>query len=106
LKRITGNGGMIASIEAGSIAEELGLQPGDVVYAVGDQVLRDVIDYRFAIADEQIELFVRRGDEEMIYEIEKDPDEDLGIFFVEPLFDRLRTCNNKCPFCFLTQMPK
>jgi len=69
-------------------------------------VLRDVIDYRFAMADEQIELLVRRNDEETIYEIEKDTDEDLGIEFVEPLFDRLRTCNNKCPFCFLTQMPK
>jgi NifB/MoaA-like Fe-S oxidoreductase len=65
-----------------------------------------VIDYRFAIAEETIELLVRRGDEEFIYEIEKDPDDDLGIEFVEPLFDRLRTCNNKCPFCFLTQMPK
>jgi NifB/MoaA-like Fe-S oxidoreductase len=106
LKRITGAGGTIAEIAGGSIAEELGLLPGDVVYAIGDQTLRDVIDYRFATAEAQIELFVRRGDEETIYEIEKSPDEDLGIGFVEPLFDRLRTCNNKCPFCFLTQMPK
>ncbi|MFO7169058.1 MAG: DUF512 domain-containing protein [Chloroflexota bacterium] len=106
LKRITGDGGVIATVERGSIAEEIGLQPGDVVLAIGDLRLRDVIDYRFALADEQIELLVRRGDEETIYEIEKDPDEDLGIEFVEPLFDRLRTCNNKCPFCFLTQMPK
>ena len=73
---------------------------------MGQQRLRDVIDYRFATADERIELLVRRDDQETIYEIEKDPDEDLGIEFVEPLFDRLRTCNNKCPFCFLTQMPK
>jgi Fe-S oxidoreductase, related to NifB/MoaA family len=106
LKRITGGGGEIAAVAPGSIAAELGLQPGDVVLAVGDLRLRDVIDYRFAIAEETIELLVRRGDEEFIYEIEKDPDDDLGIEFVEPLFDRLRTCNNKCPFCFLTQMPK
>ncbi len=106
LKNITGVGGAITSIAGGSIAEELGLRPGDVVYAVGGRPLRDVIDYRFATAEERIELLVRRGDEETIYEIEKDPDEDLGIEFVEPLFDRLRTCNNKCPFCFLTQMPK
>jgi len=66
----------------------------------------NVIDYRFATAEQQIELLVRHGDEETIYEIDKDPDDDLGIEFVEPLFDRLRTCNNKCPFCFLTQMPK
>src|SRR5262245_55102164 len=101
LKNITGEGGTIAEITRGSIADELGLQPGDVVLAVGDRYLRDVIDYRFATADERIELRVRRGDEETIYEIEKDPDEELGIEFVEPLFDRLRTCNNKCQFCFL-----
>ncbi|HWQ14814.1 MAG TPA: DUF512 domain-containing protein [Roseiflexaceae bacterium] len=106
LKRITGEGGVIAAVEPGSIAAELELAPGDVVLAIGARRLRDVIDYRFALADERIELLVRRGDEETIYEIEKDPDEDLGIAFVEPLFDRLRTCNNKCPFCFLTQMPK
>jgi NifB/MoaA-like Fe-S oxidoreductase len=106
LKNITGEGGAVASIVPGSIAAELGLLPGDLILAVGQHRLRDVIDYRFATADERIELLVRRGDQETIYEIEKDPDEDLGIEFVEPLFDRLRTCNNKCPFCFLTQMPK
>jgi NifB/MoaA-like Fe-S oxidoreductase len=106
LKNITGEGGSVAAIVPGSIAAELGLLPGDLILAVGQQRLRDVIDYRFATADERIELLVRRDDQETIYEIEKDPDEDLGIEFVEPLFDRLRTCNNKCPFCFLTQMPK
>jgi NifB/MoaA-like Fe-S oxidoreductase len=106
LKNITGAGGPVASVAAGSIAEAIGLLPGDIVVAVGERALRDVIDYRFAIAEERIELRVRREDEETIYEIEKDADEDLGIEFVEPLFDRLRTCNNKCPFCFLTQMPK
>jgi NifB/MoaA-like Fe-S oxidoreductase len=106
LKQITGVGGTIAEIAQGSIAEELGLLAGDIVVAAGDRRLRDVIDYRFAMAETRVELLVRRGDEETIYEIEKDLDEDLGIAFVEPLFDRLRTCNNKCPFCFLTQMPK
>jgi NifB/MoaA-like Fe-S oxidoreductase len=106
LKQITGEGGAIAAVAAGSIADELGLLPGDIIVAVGERRLRDVIDYRFATAEERIELLVRRGDEETIYEIEKDPDEELGVEFVEPLFDRLRTCNNKCPFCFLTQMPK
>jgi NifB/MoaA-like Fe-S oxidoreductase len=106
LKNITGEGGAVASIAAGSIAAELGLLPGDLILAVGERPLRDVIDYRFATAEERIELLVRRGDQDTIYEIEKDPDQGLGIEFVEPLFDRLRTCNNKCPFCFLTQMPK
>jgi NifB/MoaA-like Fe-S oxidoreductase len=99
-------GGIIRRILPDSIAADLGLKPGDAVLAVGDLTLRDIIDYRFATAEEQIDLLVQTGEDLMLYDIEKDSDEDLGIEFVEPLFDRLRTCNNKCPFCFLTQMPK
>jgi NifB/MoaA-like Fe-S oxidoreductase len=106
IQKITGEGGVIAAVAPHSIAAGLGLQPGDVVTAVGDLRLRDVIDYRFAIAEEQITLHVRTALGAASYPIEKDPDADLGIEFTEPLFDRLRTCNNKCPFCFLTQMPK
>jgi NifB/MoaA-like Fe-S oxidoreductase len=106
VKQITGEGGVIASVAPGGIADELGLKPGDVIVAIGGQHLRDVIDYRFAVAEERVELLVRSGGEEQILEIEKDADDDLGVEFTEPLFDRLRTCNNKCPFCFLTQMPK
>lgn len=106
VKQITGEGGVIAAVAPGSIAAEIGLSPGDVIVAVGGQRLRDVIDYRFAIAEERVELLVRSAGEESVIEIEKDADDDLGVEFTEPLFDRLRTCNNKCPFCFLTQMPK
>jgi NifB/MoaA-like Fe-S oxidoreductase len=99
-------GGIIRHVLPDSIAADLDLKPGDAVLAVGDLPLRDIIDYRFATAEEQIELLVQSGEEMVLYDIEKDSDEDLGIEFVEPLFDRLRTCNNKCPFCFLTQMPR
>ncbi|NTV62609.1 MAG: DUF512 domain-containing protein [Oscillochloris sp.] len=106
-KHITGEGGLISAVRPDSIAAELGLRPGDRLLAVGGQRLRDVIDYRFLIAEERVEALVRAADGgETIYEIEKDPDEDLGVDFDDPLFDRLRTCNNKCPFCFLTQMPR
>ena len=106
LKNITGEGGIVVGVEPGSIAAELGLRPGDAVVAIDGQPMRDIIDYRFAVAEEQIELHVRRGDEHLQFVVEKDFDDDLGLEFSEPLWDRLRTCNNKCPFCFLTQMPK
>ena len=37
LKNITGEGGAVASIVPGSIAAELGLLPGDLILAVGQQ---------------------------------------------------------------------
>lgn len=106
LKQITGQGGMVSAVAPKSIAEELGIVPGDIIVAINGQRLRDVIDYRFLSAEEQLSLLVRRDNDEALFEVEKDYDDDLGLEFVEPLFDRLRTCNNKCPFCFLTQMPK
>jgi putative radical SAM enzyme (TIGR03279 family) len=106
LQKITGQGGEIAELAPDSTGAAAGLLVGDMVVAVNGQRLRDAIDYRFLIANELVELEVVRAGETLIYEIEKDDDDDLGIEFTEPLFDRLRTCNNKCPFCFLTQMPK
>lgn len=101
----TYGGGVISRVLPGSIAEEIGLHPGDRVIAVGDHILRDVIDYRFAIADEQIDLLVHSEGENIVYEIEKDSDDELGIEFTETLFDRVKTCSNACAFCFVAQMP-
>ena len=42
----------------------------------------------------------------MIYEIEKEEDEDLGILFENGLMDEYRSCRNRCVFCFIDQMPK
>ena len=105
LKKITGNGGEISELDPQGTGAEAGLLVGDLVISINGERLRDAIDYRFYIANEEVELEVLRQGETLIFEIEKDDDDDLGIEFGEPLFDKLRTCNNKCPFCFLTQMP-
>lgn len=106
LKNITGSGGTIVAVEPQSTAAALGLRSGDQLLSINGHVLRDIIDYQFAIAKESVELVIRRDGDELQLRVDKDPADMLGIEFSEPLFDRLRTCNNKCPFCFLTQMPK
>ncbi|MCD8036602.1 MAG: PDZ domain-containing protein, partial [Clostridiales bacterium] len=37
---------VIISVEKGSIAEELGIEPGDVLVAVNGKEIQDVFDYR------------------------------------------------------------
>lgn len=106
LKNITGSGGAVIAVDPGSTGARLGLRPGDMVVAVDGQPMRDVIDFRFAAAEEHIVLEVRRDDQQLSFAVDKEIDDLLGLEFSEPLWDRLRTCNNKCPFCFLTQMPK
>jgi putative radical SAM enzyme (TIGR03279 family) len=98
-------GGVIAEVRSGSIAAELGLRPGDALLSINGHVLRDVIDYRFYGAEEELELVVERGGEQSVYQVERGYDQELGIEFAEPTFDGLRRCNNRCEFCFLNGMP-
>jgi putative radical SAM enzyme (TIGR03279 family) len=93
----------IFSIDNNSTATELGLQPGDEIYRINGQRVRDILDYRFLITDEAVEMEVRRDGETTVYEIEKDSDDSLGLNF-EPL--KIRKCGNDCVFCFVDQNPQ
>jgi putative radical SAM enzyme (TIGR03279 family) len=99
-------GGVIASVERGGIADCIGLLPGDEIPAINGHELHDSIDYRFCASDEFISLTVRRGTTDTTYEIEKDPDDLLGVEFTDELFDGIRTCGARCVFCFVEQLPK
>ena len=97
---------IVASIETGSIGEELGFEIGDQLISINGVKPRDLIDYKFLIAEEILELTVldEKG-KTHILEIEKDQDDELGLAFSEALFDGLKQCNNRCPFCFIDQQP-
>ncbi|HOS93741.1 MAG TPA: PDZ domain-containing protein, partial [Armatimonadota bacterium] len=97
-------GGIVAAVEDGSIAAELGLRAGDEVIAIDGHPLRDLIDYRFHSSESEIEMLVRRATGEVLFEIEKDWSEDLGLHFTCPVFDGVRECNNRCVFCFVDQV--
>lgn len=97
---------IIKEIEAGSIAEELELTPGDELISINDTEIKDILDYHYLIKDEELTVLIRKPDgEEWELDIEKDYDEDLGITFEEGLMDEYRSCRNKCIFCFIDQMP-
>ncbi|MBP3232346.1 MAG: DUF512 domain-containing protein [Anaerovibrio sp.] len=97
--------GRIISVEAGSLAEELELIPGDKILEVNGTKLRDIIDLSFAFADEEIELLIEHenGEQELL-EFDKDYDEELGVEFESAVFDGIRRCANNCCFCFVDQV--
>ncbi len=98
---------IIDSIEQGSIAEEMELEPGDILVSINGKEIEDVFDYHYLIHDEYLEaVFLKANGEEWVLEIEKDYDEDLGIEFENGLMDDYKSCHNKCIFCFIDQMPK
>jgi putative radical SAM enzyme (TIGR03279 family) len=98
-------GGAIIAIEPGSVADDIGLQPGDELLAINDNKVEDVIDVQYYSAEESLELLIRRGEEYLLFEAERDYEQALGLEFAHPTFDTdIRRCNNLCEFCFVLQM--
>lgn len=101
------SGHLIKTVAHNSIAEEMGIEPGDSLIAINEEEIEDVFDYQYLIKDEYIEILIRKSfGEEWILEIDKEYDEDLGIEFENNLMSDYRSCHNKCIFCFIDQMPK
>ena len=97
---------IVAKVQPDSIAEELGLEPGDEILKINNEDIKDILDYMFFVQDEEIVLTVKTKQGEICdVEIEKDADEDLGIEFENDFMDNYRSCHNKCIFCFIDQMP-
>ena len=98
---------IVKAVEPGSIAQELGIEPGDRLLSINDNIIEDVFDYHYLVNDEELLVLIAKPDgEEWELEIEKDYEEDLGIEFEQGLMDEYRSCRNKCMFCFIDQMPK
>ncbi|MDE7252668.1 MAG: DUF512 domain-containing protein [Acetatifactor sp.] len=98
---------IVKAIAEGSIAQEMEIVAGDKLLAINHTEIEDIFDYQFLIQDSYIEVLVEKSDgEQWLLEIDKDPDEDLGITFENGLMDEYRHCQNHCIFCFIDQMPK
>lgn len=99
-------GGIISSIEADSIADDLEWKVGDEVVSINGNTIRDVIDYQFNASEEDIVVEIKREKQTEFFEIEKDYNDSLGIDFKDELFDGIKTCGANCIFCFVEQLPK
>jgi len=100
-------GATITGVRPNSIAREVGIAKGDELLRINGYPVTDLLVYRFYAAEANVMLHVRKANgEELIYEIEKDEDEDLGLDFAQELFDKTRRCRNRCRFCFVDQMPQ
>lgn len=97
---------IVKSIVPGSIAEELGIEPGDRLIEINGQRVKDIFDYHYLCNEEYLTVVVAKPDgEEWELDIEKEYEDDLGIEFENGLMDDYRSCSNKCIFCFIDQMP-
>ncbi len=89
-----------------SRAEKAGIRAGDILLSVNEKEINDVLDYRFYLADTHLNISVKRGSETLNFRIVKKEYDDIGLDFETPLMDKKHSCENKCVFCFIDQLPK
>jgi putative radical SAM enzyme (TIGR03279 family) len=98
--------GWVREVVPESPADRAGLQPGDLIRTINGQTIRDLVDYRFYVADEELTIgFERQLKQHEVY-ISKTYDENLGVLFGEEPAPFIRQCANKCVFCFIKGLPE
>lgn len=96
----------IQDVEKDSIAWEMGVLPGSKLLSINGKEIEDRLDYLFLTSQDYVEVLLEENEEEVLLEIEKEIDEDLGFVFEHPLMDEARHCHNACIFCFIDQLPR
>ncbi len=97
---------VVKSVDPFSIAEDCGIEKGDIILKVNNKEFTDVLDFRFLTSDEYYTVEVKKADgsiEEI--EVYNDLYEQFGCEFENSLMDKPKTCTNKCIFCFMDQLP-
>ncbi|HEY3280743.1 MAG TPA: DUF512 domain-containing protein [Armatimonadota bacterium] len=98
--------GAIEEVLPGSLADRLGIRVGDRLLSMDGEPVLDTLDVMYRAASSAAVLTLERpgtGAYEVTLPEEPEP---LGLGFANELFDRIRTCDNNCPFCFVYQLPK
>lgn len=96
----------ITEVFPNSRAARCGIAEGDTIVSINGHDIRDVLDYRFYLAEERLTLVLTRDGAEYTAEITKGMYDDIGLGFETPLMDKKHRCENKCIFCFIDQLPE
>ena len=96
----------ITSVEPGSPARRARIHKGDTLISINGNAITDVLDYRFYMTDEHLEILLCDQEKKLrTVVVEKDEYDDLGLEFETYLMDRQMGCKNACIFCFFDQTP-
>lgn len=96
----------ITEVAVGSRAYKAGVLANDILIAINNNEINDVLDYRFYLTEPSVELKLTRDGKEYSVRIKKGEYDDIGLDFETPLMDSKHSCKNKCIFCFIDQNPE
>ncbi len=95
----------IVGVEKNSHAAKAHILPGDLLVSINGNAVTDVLDYRFYITEEKLDIALDRRGEAVRVLIKKEQYDDIGLEFATYLMDKKHSCRNKCVFCFIDQNP-
>lgn len=98
---------VIDSVAPRSKARWHGIKPGDKLLEINKNKINDVLDYRFYITDEKLELLIEtKSGKKRTVKIRNRQGSEIGLSFATYLMDKQRRCANNCIFCFIDQLPE
>jgi putative radical SAM enzyme (TIGR03279 family) len=98
---------VVTDVLEGSPAHRAGIEVGSRLVEIDGRVPTDVIEYQQLTDGARVVLRLEAPDgAERHVTVEKLEGEPLGLLVASAVFDRVRTCDNHCPFCFIYQLPK
>ena len=96
----------ITSVDKNSRADKHGIIAGDTLVSINGNEIIDVLDYRFYLAEREVNIALLRDGAEFEVKIKKGEYDDIGLDFETPLMDKKHSCKNGCIFCFIDQNPE
>ena len=86
---------LVAQVEPHSPAARKGVKAGDLLLSVNGNEIEDVLDYRFYIVNEKLNLRLLRDGKEIVVTLRKREEDDPGLLFDTYLMDRQQSCRNQ-----------
>lgn len=99
-------GAVIVEVDPEGVAAQVGLMAGDRILTIQGQSPQDLMDLLDRTYQGPTTLEVLRQQKVLLVDLPRLEHEPLGAEFSDTLFNRVKTCRNKCVFCFMDQMPK
>lgn len=97
----------IHDIVKNSPAYKSGIKKGDFLISINNNKIQDILDYLYLTSEDKllIKLITSDGKEKEI-KIKNSYNYPLGIEFENPTINEMKSCRNKCVFCFIDQLPQ
>lgn len=94
----------IKAVKNKKLNRKLGLKKGDKILKFGDYNAEDILDYLYYDEESHFTLTIDRNGNRFELTVNKGY-QSMGLEFVSENME-IKTCRNKCVFCFVDQMPK